>query len=212
MLFAHGNAGNLSYRADFLKMLHDRMHVAAMIFDYRGYGRSAGSPSDAGVLANARAARAWLAGRTKVRESQLVVMGESLGGAVAVDLAAHGGARGLVLDSTFNCLADVAAWHYPWLPTRTLLGHRLDSAAKIGSYHGPLLEFHGDHDRVVPIQFGRRLFAAANAPKQFVIMPGIGHNDPRPPKYFQALDAFFAALNERSRGVARRASAGSGAC
>ncbi len=193
VLFAHGNGGNITHRAEMLRALHDRIHVAVMIFDYRGYGRSEGSPDEAGILADARAARTWLAKRAKTKESDIVLFGESLGGAVAVDLAADG-ARGLVLDSTFSSLPDVAAWHFPWLPVGALLQTRLESAAKIGKYHGPLLEFHGDRDQTVPIQFGRRLFAAANEPKQFVVMPGIDHNDRRPPEFFRALDRFIGEL------------------
>jgi uncharacterized protein len=194
VLFAHGNGGNLSHRADLLRALHDRMRVAAMIFDYRGYGRSEGSPDAAGILVDGRAARAWLADRVKLKENQIVLMGESLGGAVAVDLAAADGARGLVLDSTFSSLPDVAGWHYPWLPLAKLMQTRLDSAGKIAAYHGPLLMFHGDHDQTIPIQFGRRLFEAANEPKRFVVMPGHDHNDPRPAEFFRELDEFFDSL------------------
>ena len=183
VLFAHGNGGNLSHRADLLRAFHDRLRVAIMIFDYRGYGRSEGLPDAAGILLDGRAARAWLAERAKIKESQIVMMGESLGGAVAVDLAAADGARGLVLDSTFSSLPEVAAWHYPWLPVARLMQTRLDSAAKIVSYHGPLLMFHGDHDQIIPIQFGRRLFDAANEPKRFVVMPGHDHNDPHPASF-----------------------------
>jgi fermentation-respiration switch protein FrsA (DUF1100 family) len=193
VLFAHGNGGNITHRADMLRALHDRMHVAVMIFDYRGYGRSDGSPDEAGILADARAARTWLAKRVAIKENEIVLFGESLGGAVAVDLAVDG-ARGLVLDSTFSSLPDVAAWHFPWLPVDALLQTRLDSAAKIGKYHSPLLEFHGDRDQTVPIQFGRRLFAAANEPKQFVVMAGVDHNDRRPREFFRALDRFIGAL------------------
>ena len=194
VLFAHGNGGNLSHRADLLRAFHDRLRVAIMIFDYRGYGRSEGTPEAAGILLDGRAARAWLAERTKIKENQIVLLGESLGGAVAVDLAAADGARGLVLDSTFSSLPDVAGWHYPWLPLARLMQTRLDSAAKIVSYHGPLLIFHGDHDQIIPIQFGRKLFEGANEPKRFVLMPGHDHNDPHPASFIRELNEFFDRL------------------
>jgi hypothetical protein len=194
VLFAHGNGGNLTHRADLLRALHARVHVSVLIFDYRGYGRSQGKPSEAGILADARAARAWLAAREKIEPRDLVMMGESLGGAVAVDLAAHKGARALVLQSTFSSLPDVAAHHYPWLPTHWLMRTRLDSCGKIGRYHGPLLQAHGDADTIVPIQFGRRLFEAANEPKQFVVMHGHDHNESLPNEYFDALTKFLAQL------------------
>ena len=92
VLFCHGNGGNVTYRAEVIRMLHDRVGVTVLVFDYRGYGKSEGSPDEAGVLADARAARTWLAEKTGVAENQIVLMGESLGGAVAVDLAAADGA------------------------------------------------------------------------------------------------------------------------
>ena len=127
-------------------------------------------------------------------ESQIVLMGESIGGAVAVDLAADGGAPGLVLENTFSSLPDVAAFHYPWLPIRLVMRSTLDSAAKIRDYHGPLLQFHGDADQIVPYQLGQRLFEAANEPKRLVTIPGGDHNDPRTRKFYQELDAYLAGL------------------
>jgi hypothetical protein len=194
VLFCHGNAGNITHREPMLRRLHDIAHVTVFIFDYRGYGRSKGKPAEAGVLADARAARAWLARREAVAEDRLIVMGESLGGAVAVDLAAENGARGLVLESTFTSLRDVAAHHFPWLPVRLLMHTRLDSAAKIKNYHGPLLQSHGDRDTIVPYKFGRRLFEAANEPKQFITFPGGDHNDLRGQAYYEKLGQFAAGL------------------
>jgi fermentation-respiration switch protein FrsA (DUF1100 family) len=194
VLFAHGNGGNLSHRADLLRAWHDRA-VAVLAFDYRGYGRSDGSPDEAGVLADARAARSWLAKRTNLREQDLILHGESLGGAVAVNLAAADGARGLVLENTFSSLLELTAFHVPWLPAKLLLRSRFDSAAEIGRYHGPLLQTHGDADTIVPIELGRRLFAAANEPKRFVVVPGADHNDPRGAAFYEALDGFLRELN-----------------
>ena len=198
ILFSHGNGGNLTNRADVLRALH-RLGAAVLIYDYRGYGRSEGSPDEAGILRDARAARAWLAKRTGIDERQIVQFGESLGGGVAVDLAAADGARGLILVSTFTTLPDAAAAHFPWLPVRLVMRTRLDSLSKIGRYHGPLLEMHGDADRVVPFALGRRLFAAANEPKQFVEIANGDHNDPLPSEFLQALDRFLDRLPPASR-------------
>jgi fermentation-respiration switch protein FrsA (DUF1100 family) len=186
-LFCHGNAGNVTDRIETMQRLHDRVRVSVLVFDYRGYGRSEGKPSEAGVVADARAARAWLARREGIGERDIVMMGESLGGAVAVDLAAADGARALVLESTFSSLPDVAAHHYPFFPVRLLMRMRLDSLSKIGRYHGPLLQVHGDADTIVPYPFGRRLFEAANEPKQLITVPGGEHNAPPPSEYYQAL-------------------------
>ena len=199
VLFAHGNGGNLSHRWDTLKELNDNLGVSVMIFDYRGYGRSEGSPNEKGVLADARAARAWLAQRAGIPESEIVLMGESLGGAVLVDLAAADGARGLVLDITFSSLPDVAAYHYPWAPIKLLMRSRLDSFSKIPNYHGPLLQLHGDADTIVPFKFGRKLFDAANEPKTFVTIPGRDHNDGRTRQFYEAVHEFLNQLNEKPK-------------
>lgn len=195
ILFAHGNAGNLSHRFEIMEMLH-RLRVSVLIFDYRGYGRSEGSPSEAGVLQDARAARRWLAGRAGVGESQIVLLGESLGGGVLVDLAATDGARALVLQNTFTSLPDVAKFHYPWMPIKLLMRSQFDSLAKIARYHGPLLQFHGDADTIIPFALAERLYAAANQPKQFVVIPGADHNDPLSPRFYEALDEFLDRLSE----------------
>ena len=197
VLFCHGNAGNLTHRAEILRALHDRVGVSTLIFDYRGFGRSKGKPNETGVLADARAARRWLADREKIAETDIVVMGESIGGAVAVDLAARDGARALILESTFNNLPDTAAFHYPFLPVRWLMRSRFDSAAKIGDYRGPVWQVHGDADTIIPLEFGRRLFDAANEPKQFKLLAGHDHNDPMPPGYYEELAAFLDELPRR---------------
>lgn len=193
VLVAHGNGGNLSHRYELLAALH-QLGVSAMIFDYRGYGRSAGSPSEAGILADARAARDWLAERAGVRPAEIVLLGESLGGGVMVDLAARDGARGLVLENTFSSLPEVAAYHYPWLPVKWLMRTQLNSAAKIADYQGPLLQVHGDADTIIPIEIGRRLFAAAGEPKQLVVIRGGDHNDPHSREFFAAIDRFLDRL------------------
>ena len=155
-------------------MLYDRFGLSVMTFDYRGYGRSEGSPDEAGILQDARAARAWLAAREGIPESEIVLMGRSLGGGVMVDLA--------------------AAETTPWIPAKLLMRNRLDSLAKIGHYRGPLLQSHGDADRLIPYELGQELFAAANEPKHFITIPAGDHNDPQTPEYYRALEEFLAAL------------------
>lgn len=194
VLYCHGNAGNVTDRRSVLQLFRDQLHASILVFDYRGYGRSEGTPSEQGVLADARAARAWLARRAGVSEREIVLVGNSLGGGVAVDLAALDGARGLVLENTFTSVPDVAAAHVRALPVRWIMRTRLDSLAKLPQYHGPLLQTHGDADDVIPFQLGKKLFAAANEPKQFVPIAGGGHNDPPATEYLLALDRFLAAL------------------
>jgi fermentation-respiration switch protein FrsA (DUF1100 family) len=193
VLVAHGNGGNITHRTDLLRALH-RMQTSSMIFDYRGYGRSSGSPTGTGILEDARAARAWLAQRAGVAAENLVMFGESLGGAVAVRLASEGGARGLVVESSFCSLATVGAHHYPWAPIRLLLRTSLEPATWIRDYHGPLLQCHGDADRIVPFECGRRLFEAAHDPKEFVTLPGADHNDGMNDRFLGALAAFLSRI------------------
>jgi fermentation-respiration switch protein FrsA (DUF1100 family) len=175
------------------------MDASILVFDYRGYGRSEGSPHEAGIIADARAARSWLAEKAGVRETDIVLMGESLGGGVAVDLAAKDGARALVLEDTFTSLPDMAGYHYPWLPAKWLMRGRLDSLTNIGKYRGPLLMSHGTADEIVPMSYAEKLFAAANEPKRFVPHAGAGHNDPRSREFYKELRRFLHELPALAR-------------
>jgi uncharacterized protein len=194
VLYCHGNAGNLSNWIDAIRILHDRIGVSVMIFDYRGFGRSEGTPSEAGVLADARAARAWLAERAGVSEDRIVLMGRSLGGAVAIDLAAKDGARALILESTFTSMPEVGRAAMPLVPLWLLMQTHFNSIVKIHNYHGSLLQSHGTADRLIPYAMGRKLFDAANEPKQFVAIPGGDHNDPQSEQYYAALSDFLKKL------------------
>lgn len=194
ILFAHGNAGNITDREEIMRALQDRFQVEALFFDYRGYGRSEGSPNERGIQADARAARRWLADKAQIPESEIVLMGESIGCGVMVDLAAKDGARGLVLENAFSSLPDVAARAMPWIPVRLLMQTEFNSRGKIGDYHGPLLQFHGTRDSIIPFDLGKRLFDAANEPKTFVEIPRGDHNDPRTPLFYKELDLFLKNL------------------
>jgi uncharacterized protein len=119
-------------------------------------------------------------------------MGESLGGGVAVDLAAKDGAAGLILESTFTSLPEVAQKQIPYLPAKFLMRNRLNSLAKIGNYQGPLLIAHGDADDLIPIEHAKRLHEAAAGPKELVVIPGGGHNWQPTPEYKSRLEQFFS--------------------
>ena len=197
VLVCYGNGDNVAAMADYLGGLRDRFQVSVLAFDYRGYGRSAGRPHEAGVLEDGHAAQQFLARRADCQLTDIVVLGRSLGGGVAVDLAARNGARALILERTFTSIPDVAHAQFPWLPVRWLLKTRFDSLAKIGDYAGPLLQCHGTIDTVVPFELGRQLFDAAPAtPKQFVSMPGVGHSDPPTMAYHRAMEAFFDRIGD----------------
>lgn len=191
ILFCHGNAGNITNRALPVKRLHDDLNASVFIFDYRGYGKSEGSPSEHGVLADARAARSYLAKRESVKPEEIVLLGRSLGGAVAVDLAVKDGAKALLLQSTFTSIPDVAAFHYPWLPVRWLLRTRLNSLKKIRTYEGPVFQSHGSADTIVPYELGKQLYDAAPGKKEFMTLQGYDHNAAQNDEYYEALQIFL---------------------
>ncbi len=193
-LFCHGNAGSLESWSEVGRQLSEQHQLTVLAFDYRGYGHSAGSPTEVGVLRDGRAAQAWLARHAGIQKTDVVVIGRSLGGAVAVDLAANEGARGLVLESTFSSLPDVAAVHAPWIMPHLNMTQRLNSAGKIASYRGPVLQCHGDADRLIPLKLARKLHAAIPGKKRFEVIPGADHNDPQGAAYAQALDEFLESL------------------
>lgn len=205
VLFAHGNSGNVADLAEVLGDFCRRHRVTLMVFDYRGFGRSEGTPAESGLYQDARAARAWLARRTGIAERDIVLMGRSLGGGVMVDLAASDGARGLILESTFTSLPDVGRHLVPYLPVGRLMANQFKSLEKLPNYHGPLLISHGDADRLIPFEHGQRLFAAGNQPKWFVPIQGGGHNDPQSDDYHRQLDAFINSLPAAGMGLASRA-------
>ena len=192
-LWFHGNAGNISHRLGNLKQLHDRLGVNVFLFDYRGYGQSQGTPSEKGLYLDAEAALAYLNSREDVRSDRIVYFGRSLGAAVAVDLAGHQPAYGLILESPLPSIAFVARQVYPLLPAwfvQRILRARYDALSKIADVAVPLLVLHGDQDDIVPLDAGRRLFEAAQEPKQFHVIPGAGHND----TYVVGGGPYFAVL------------------
>ncbi len=192
LLYCHGNGEHVAYTADVLHQLRKQLDVAVFAFDYRGYGRSDGSPNEAGVLADGEAAHAWLQRRAEVAPDQIAVMGRSLGGAVAVDLASKHHSSAMILESTFPSLPDVAARLHWWAPIRLLMRTRLESIKKIVTFEGALLQSHGTDDTLIPLGYGRRLFdAAPTGNKRFLRFDGLGHNDYPPSDYYNELRIFI---------------------
>lgn len=194
ILYCHGNGTSVAQLGEFLADMRDEFEVSIFAFDYRGYGRSAGKPAEKGILEDAEAAQAWLAERAGVKQQDIVLMGRSLGGGVALHLAAEHGARGVILQNTFTSLPDAAANVYPFLPVRLLMRNRYDSLSRISRYSGPLLQSHGTADRIIPFAHGRKLFAAATGPKVFFEIDAGDHNDPEPEPYVAALHRFLDSL------------------
>ena len=160
ILFLQSNSRNVSARAyRFRRWIHAGFNVLALC--YRGYGGSAGRPSEQGLYQDGQAALAFLASRG-ISYQKIVLIGESLGTGVAVDLAARNEIGAVILESPFTSIPDIAAKAYPALPFNQLVRDKFDSLSKIGNVHAPLLVIHGTDDRVVPFELGRRLYEAAN--------------------------------------------------
>jgi fermentation-respiration switch protein FrsA (DUF1100 family) len=192
VLYCHGNGGNLSHRGSTLLRWQQELGLNVFIFDYPGYGKSAGSPSEAGCYAAGDAAYDWLI-RQKIPPEQILLFGNSLGGGVATDLASRRPHRALVLARTFTCAPDVAQSIYPWLPARWLMRNRFDSLAKIGRCRQPVFIAHGPSDGLIPFALGERLFAAANEPRRFYRMDGVDHNTALGSAFFTELRQFLAS-------------------
>jgi fermentation-respiration switch protein FrsA (DUF1100 family) len=175
VLFCHGNAGNIGDRVDHAALLATA-GFDVLLFDYRGYGRGSGRPNEHGTYRDARAARRALREQPGVDMSRVIYLGESLGGAVALDLALELPPAGLVLQSTFTSVRDLARLHYPYIPA-PLVPDAYPSRARIAHLQAALLVIHGERDDIVPPSHGKALFAAAPAPKRMHIVRGAGHND-----------------------------------
>lgn len=174
VLYFHGNGGALNLRAArFREIVSDGTGLLAL--SYRGYGGSSGSPSEAGLLADADAAYAFAAARYPAE--RIVLWGESLGTGVATALAAEKPVARVLLESPFTSAADIAASVYPFLPVRLLMRDPFHSDRRIGQVTAPVLVLHGDRDTVVPIRFGERLYEMIRAPRRFQRLAGAGHND-----------------------------------
>jgi len=177
MIWFHGNGGNIGDDVKRLRLIHDELGLTVFVFDYRQYGRSGGSVSEEGTYHDAQAALRYLKTRTGLLANRIIYFGESLGSAVAVDLAMKAPPRALILESPLTSIHDMARVDLPYLPVGFLIKDKYDSLSKIPKIHVPLLILHGDRDEVVPFDQGRRLFEAANSPKVFYTVSGAHHND-----------------------------------
>ncbi|MDA1347904.1 MAG: alpha/beta hydrolase [Chloroflexi bacterium] len=195
LLWFHGNAGNIGHRLDNILMLHRLLGTGVFIFDYRGYRRSDGSPSEKGMYKDAEAAIAYLRSTPGFdSETQLIIFGRSLGSAVAVEMATRHDARGVILESPFTSIRAMAKLSNPLLssvlPFGAVVRSRFDSLSKIGEVRSPVMVLHGDRDELIPIEVGRELYDAAGEPKRFYTIKGAAHND----TYVVGGEAYFNAL------------------
>jgi hypothetical protein len=199
LLWFHGNAGNINRRLDNIKMIYDRVPVNVFIIDYRQYGRSEGKVSEQGTYIDARAALAYLHSRKEINQEKIIFFGRSLGSAVAVELALKEKCRALILETPFTSIEEMGKMLYPFLPVSLLLKTKYDSLSKIGDIKVPVLIMHGDEDKLVPIEHGRKLYETANEPKEFYTIPGAGHNDTHivgGEEYFDVIKRFVNKLED----------------
>lgn len=179
VLWAHGNAGNIADRLDQAVQMKRALGVSSFMFDYRGYGKSEGRPSEQGLYQDTEAAFKWLTETRGVDPGRIILYGHSLGSAPVIDLALNMGARAaaLVLESPFTSAADVARRMYFGLPVGFVMSVRLDNLGRIGGVRMPILIIHGDRDTVIPFDMGEKLFKAAPEPKAFLPVPNGDHSD-----------------------------------
>lgn len=194
LVWFHGNAGNISDRVDNIKLLHDKVKVNIFIFDYRGYGLSGGRPSESGTYLDGAAALDLLHKKFGADPMKMILFGRSMGAAVAAEMATRFDSQGLILESPFISIAEMARVLVPFLPIGSLLRTRYDVAAKVKNIKVPLLVLHGERDDIVPFNQGKAVFEAAQVPKRFFTIPGAGHNDTYivgGHNYFQQLRQFI---------------------
>ncbi len=193
VLFCHGNAGNISHRLDSIKIFHG-LGLGVLIFDYRGYGKSKGSPDEEGTYRDAEAAWDYLINVLHVKPEKIVLFGRSLGSAVAAELALRKQAGALIMESAFTSVPDLGKKFFPYLPVRLISRYHYESISKVGRIKLPKLFIHSPGDEIVPYAQGVRLFEGATDPKEFLRITG-GHNEGfllSGNVYIDGLDAFIS--------------------
>ncbi len=196
IIFSHGNGEDLGSLGGELLELSRRLSVNVVAYDFRGYGKTGGKANQANILADAATVGMWVRDQPAWGNVPVIPMGRSLGGAAAIEMATVLQAPGIILDRTFSSAVDVAASIYPVFPVRLLMKNHFPSEEKIKLYSGRVLQFHGDVDNIIPIQFGKKLYDACPSDhKQFVEVPGLGHNDPHAETFWEKASTFIEELN-----------------
>jgi fermentation-respiration switch protein FrsA (DUF1100 family) len=192
MLFCHGNAGNISHRLDSIKIFNS-LGLSVLIFDYRGYGRSGGKPSEKGSYNDGEAGWDYLVQAKKYSPESIVVFGRSLGGAIAAEIALRKDPGALIIESSFTSVPDMGKVLYPWLPVKLLSKFRYATIDKVNAIPSPKLIIHSPDDDIIPYKQGTALYEQASQPKVFLEIKG-GHNDGfiiAGERYIEGLSAFL---------------------
>ena len=193
LVWFHGNGGNIGHRVGNIRELVVRLGVSIFIFDYRGYGRSEGSPYEEGTYLDAESAITYVRSREDVDPEKTIYFGRSLGCAVAAEMAIKYPPRALICESGFTSVRAITKSVYPFLPgLQLLVTTKYDTLSKIERVNAPVMVLHGDRDEIVPFSMSRELFDAAKGPKRFYTIEGAGHND----TYYVGGPAYFEALRE----------------
>lgn len=200
LLYLHGNGGNIGHRVEIIQTFHD-LGLNVLIFDYRGYGRSTGSPTEQGTYLDALAAWNYLSETRHIPARDIVYYGESLGGPIAAWLAERHSPRALVIYAAFTSIPEMAQQLYPYLPARLLARYRYDTRSALARLSCPVFIMHSTEDEIVPFEHATALLAAAPEPKQLVALQG-GHND----ALFLSRKTYVPALKNFLDSVANRES------
>jgi len=193
LLWCHGNAGNVSHRVENMRQLYQR-GFSLFIFDYRGYGRSTGVPSEVGLYQDALAAYDYLIHQRRIASERLILFGRSLGAAVAGEVAMKRPAPGLIVEGAFPSIQAMSDEHFWGVPARWLMDVEFNLSGKVHALHVPLLVIHGERDSIVPMALGKQVFDAAHEPKRWYVVSGAEHNDVPfvgGEPYFREIDTFI---------------------
>lgn len=192
IVFFHGNAESVDTSGPWICQFASSLNASVFIFDYRGYGKSEGRPSEKGVVEDGVAAIDWLSNRTGLTSDQMVFFGRSLGGGVAIQVAKQKPPRAFVLVSTFSSIVDVACEQFSWLPIRLVMKNRYESEQAITEMDIPILQIHGDRDQTISMNLGKRLNEASPSQhKSFVVAQGKGHNNLNLESFRQEINDFL---------------------
>lgn len=198
ILFAHGNAQHLGTMGGAMKEMSDNWKANVIAFDYRGYGKTGGSPSQKGIHDDAVAVARWVEQQSPWNDVPIICVGRSLGGYAAIVAANEIEADGLLLDRTFSSAVDVAASKYPVFPVRLLMRNRFPSKDLIAAYQGPILQIHGVSDEVIPVRSGEQLHLAATSKQKELLTPDIlGHNQPFPKSIWTKSGRWIEEISSR---------------
>jgi len=192
IMFCHGNAGNISHRLDNIRLLLKKK-LPVFIFDYRGYGKSAGSPSEKGIYLDGLAAYDYLVQKERILPHRIILFGRSLGASVAIDVSLKREVRSIMIESAFTSTKDMAKTVFLFNLLSPFLPSHYNNLEKIAQVNVPKLIIHGQDDEIVPFSMGKKLFAASKPPKYFLRLKGARHNDTYVvggEKYFEAIATF----------------------